>query len=133
MSSNLHNDSPSFATAELTWALVLAAMRQIPQQVAALKRGEWQVDIGRIVAIEDPRDLRLRTHRRGRRRIRHARSGCTVQVWGGEGTRTRALEDGVDVAAEPARRSSQTSDVVSLHLRLVDATRGIVTAADLAR
>src|SRR3984885_2613821 len=46
VSSNLHPETPSYATAELTWALVLAAMRQIPQQVAALKAGKWQIGVG---------------------------------------------------------------------------------------
>ncbi len=46
VSSNLHAGTPSFATAELTWGLVLAAMRQIPQQVASLRAGEWQTGIG---------------------------------------------------------------------------------------
>ena len=46
VSSNTHSDTPSYATAELTWALVLAAMRQVPQQVSALKAGQWQVGVG---------------------------------------------------------------------------------------
>src|SRR4029450_12868120 len=46
VSSDLHADTPSYATAELTWALVLAAMRQIPAQVAALGQGTWQVGVG---------------------------------------------------------------------------------------
>src|SRR5262245_63283975 len=46
VSSNLHADTPSYATAELTWALVLAAMRRIPAQVEALRRGTWQVGVG---------------------------------------------------------------------------------------
>src|SRR5947199_10298778 len=47
VSSDLHQGSPSYATAELTWALVLAAMRQIPQQVESLKAGRWQMGMGR--------------------------------------------------------------------------------------
>src|ERR1700751_2953896 len=46
VSSNLHSDTPSYAAAELTWGLVLAAMRQIPQQAAALKAGKWQIGVG---------------------------------------------------------------------------------------
>src|SRR5256885_452883 len=46
VSSNMHSDTPSYAAAELTWALVLAAMRQIPQQDAAMKRGQWQIGVG---------------------------------------------------------------------------------------
>src|ERR1700685_1325194 len=46
VSSNMHADTPSYATAELTWGLILAAMRQIPQQMAALKEGKWQIGVG---------------------------------------------------------------------------------------
>ena len=46
VSSNMHSDTPSYATAELTWGLVLAAMRQIPQQASALKEGKWQIGVG---------------------------------------------------------------------------------------
>src|SRR5437868_13228455 len=46
VSSSQHADTPSFAAAELTWGLVLAAMRQIPQQMAALKSGNWQIGVG---------------------------------------------------------------------------------------
>jgi len=46
VSSNLHAGTPSYAAAELTWGLVLAAMRQIPQQMAALKAGKWQIGVG---------------------------------------------------------------------------------------
>src|SRR3982750_2557043 len=46
VSSSQHAGTPSYATAEFTWALVLAAMRQIPQQMASLKAGNWQMGIG---------------------------------------------------------------------------------------
>src|SRR5689334_7473936 len=46
VSSDLHQDSPSYAAAELTWALVLAAMRQLPKQVASLRAGSWQAGVG---------------------------------------------------------------------------------------
>src|SRR5580704_12885854 len=49
VSSNMHSDSPSYAAAELTWALVLAAMRQLPQQVASMKAGRWQMGVGNSV------------------------------------------------------------------------------------
>ncbi len=47
VSSNMHSGTPSYAAAELTWGLILAAMRQIPQQAAALKSGIWQTGVGR--------------------------------------------------------------------------------------
>src|SRR5262245_53021021 len=46
VSSNQHAGTPSYSTAELTWALILAAMRQIPQQMSALKAGRWQIGVG---------------------------------------------------------------------------------------
>ena len=46
VSSSQHAGTPSYAAAELTWALVLAAMRQLPQQMAALKTGKWQIGVG---------------------------------------------------------------------------------------
>ena len=48
VSSSQHADTPSYATAEFTWALVLAAMREIPQQMASLKAGHWQIGVGQI-------------------------------------------------------------------------------------
>jgi D-3-phosphoglycerate dehydrogenase len=131
VSSDLHAGSPSFATAELTWGLVLAAMRQIPRQVASLKAGTWQVGVGRTV-------LRKTLGIFGYGRIGkvvagygHA-FGMNVVAWGGESSRANAEADGVAMADGKAA-FFETCDIVSLHLRLVDATRGIVTAADLAR
>ena len=49
VSSNLHAGSPSYATAELTWGLIIAALRQIPQQMASLKAGTWQTGVGSTV------------------------------------------------------------------------------------
>ena len=49
VSSSQHADTPSYATAEFTWGLVLAAMRAIPQQMAALKAGKWQIGVGHTV------------------------------------------------------------------------------------
>jgi D-3-phosphoglycerate dehydrogenase len=131
VSSDLHAGSPSYATAELTWGLVLAAMRQIPQQVAALKAGSWQAGVGRTV-------LRKSLGIFGYGRIGkvvagygHA-FGMNVVVWGGEASRAKAETDGVAVA-DSKNAFFETCDIVSLHLRLVDATRGIITATDLAR
>lgn len=130
VSSNLHAGTPSYAAAELTWALVLAAARQVPRQVAALRDGRWQVDIGQT--------LRGRTlgvfgfGRIGAVVAGYGRAfGMHVQVWGRQASLTRAAGDGYAVASSKHELFA-TSDVVSLHLRLVDATRGIVTAADLA-
>jgi D-3-phosphoglycerate dehydrogenase len=131
VSSDLHAGSPSYATAELTWGLVLAAMRQIPQQVASLKAGSWQAGVGRTV-------LRKSLGIFGYGRIGkvvagygHA-FGMNVVVWGGKASRAKAETDGIAVA-DSKNAFFETCDIVSLHLRLVDATQGIITAAELAR
>jgi D-3-phosphoglycerate dehydrogenase / 2-oxoglutarate reductase len=131
VSSNQHADTPSYAAAELTWALVLAAMRQIPAQVAALKQGAWQIGVG---ATLRGKTLGIYGYGRiGKVVAGYGNAfGMNVNVWAREAARARAHEDGYGVA-----RSKETffgeCDVVSLHMRLVEATRGIVTAADLGR
>jgi D-3-phosphoglycerate dehydrogenase / 2-oxoglutarate reductase len=131
VSSDLHAGSPSYATAELTWGLVLAAMRQIPQQVASLKAGTWQAGVGRTV-----RSNTLGVFGYGRIGKVVAGYGQTfgmnVVVWASEASRANARADGIAVA-DSKDAFFEACDVVSLHLRLVDATRGIVTATDLAR
>jgi len=131
VSSSLHPGTPSYATAELTWALVLAAVRQLPQQVAALKAGTWQVGVGHTL-----RGKRLGIYGYGRIGSvvagYGAAFGMNVWVLGRSGSRERARSDGYAVA--PSREAFFSEcDVVSLHMRLVDATRGIVAAGDLAR
>jgi len=129
--SNLHAGAPSYAAAELTWGLVLAAVRQIPQQTAAMKAGKWQVDLGQTL-----RGKTLGIFGYGRIGAAVAgygkAFGMNVLAWGGAGSLQRAGTDGHAVAGDAAALFD-TSDVLSLHLRLVDATRGIVKGADLAR
>jgi D-3-phosphoglycerate dehydrogenase / 2-oxoglutarate reductase len=131
VSSNMHSGTPSYAAAELTWGLILAAMRQIPQQAAALKSGIWQTGVGRSL-----RGLTLGIHGYGRIGETVAgygkAFGMNVLVWASEASRDRARADGYAEAASKEAFFEQC-DIVSLHMRLVDATRGIVTASDLAR
>ncbi len=131
VSSNLHSDTPSYAAAELTWGLILAAQRQIPQQMKALLAGGWQIGVGHTV-----RGRVLGIHGYGRIGTTVAgygrAFGMRVLVWAREASRERARADGYDVAAS-REAFYETADVVSLHMRLTPATRGIVTAADLAR
>ena len=131
VSSSQHAGTPSYAAAELTWGLILAAARAIPRQMASLQAGRWQAGVGRTL-----RGATLGVYGYGR--IGEAVAGygrafgMTVQVWGGEPSRARA-EAGGYPAAESRDAFFADCDVVSLHLRLVDATRGSVGAADLAR
>ena len=131
VSSSLHSDTPSYAAAELTWALVLSALRQLPQQMEALKQGRWQIGVGHTV-----RGKTIGIYGYGRIGAvvaGYARAfGCDVVIRAREASRERARADGYRVA-ESKDAFFAGCDVVTLHMRLVAATRGIVTAADLAR
>lgn len=130
VSSDLHAGSPSYATAELTWGLVLAAVRQIPQQVASLRSGHWQMGVGSTLR---GKTLGIYGYGRlGRLVAGYGRAfDMPVLVWGRQESLARAADDGHPVA-ESREAFFSASDVLSLHLRLVNATRGIVTPADLA-
>ena len=131
VSSDMHAGTPSYAAAELTWGLVLAAMRQIPQQMASLRDGTWQMGVGHTLRGKTLGVLGY--GRIGGVVAGYGRAfGMNVMVWSREDSLTRARTDGYAAAASK-QEFFETSDVLSLHLRLVDATRGIVTADDLAR
>jgi D-3-phosphoglycerate dehydrogenase / 2-oxoglutarate reductase len=97
VSSSMHPGTPSYAAAELTWALVLAAMRQLPQQVAALKAGTWQIGVGHTL-----RGKTLGVYGYGR--IGSAVAGygkafgMNVWVWARSSSHERARSDGYTVA-----------------------------------
>ena len=130
VSSDQHAGTPSYAAAELTWALVLAAQRQLPQQVASLRAGLWQAGVGRTL-----RGKTLGIYGYGRIGAvvaAYGRAfGMDVLAWSRAESLERARADGVMAAVDRAELFA-ASDVLSLHLRLVPATRGIVTATDLA-
>jgi len=130
VSSNQHADTPSHATAELTWGLVLTALREIPQQMASLKAGNWQTNVGRSV-----RGKTLGIYGWGRIGKVVASYGDTfgmnVLVWASEAGRERARTDG-RITAVSKGAFFERCDVLSLHMRLYDSTRAIITAADLA-
>jgi D-3-phosphoglycerate dehydrogenase / 2-oxoglutarate reductase len=129
--SDLHAGSPAYAAAELTWALVLAAMRQIPQQVASLKSGNWQAGVGSTLI---GKTLGIYGYGRIGKVVAAygAAFGMNVQVWARPESLSSARAD-VLAAADSKRSFFEDCDVVSLHMRLVPATRGIVTASDLNR
>ena len=131
------------APAELTWALIMAAMRRLPQYVGNLKHGAWQQS--GLKAASMPPNFGLGTVLRGRTlgiwgygRIGQLVAGygrafgMQVVVWGSEGSRDRAAADGHAVV-DSREALFESADVLSLHLRLVDATRGLVTLEDLSR
>ncbi|MBM06032.1 MAG: 3-phosphoglycerate dehydrogenase [Oceanibulbus sp.] len=127
--SNKGADGANHAAAELTFALILAAMRQLPQQMASVKAGNWQMGVGRSL-----RGRRLGLYgygRIGRVVADYARAfGMEVIWWSSEAGRARAKADG-ETVAESRAAFFGSCDVVSLHLRLTSETRGSVTADDL--
>jgi D-3-phosphoglycerate dehydrogenase len=130
LSSNMSTETPSYAAAELTWALALAAARDIPQQMNSLKAGAWQCGVGMTL-----RGKVYGVHGYGRigaEVARYAKAfGMDVVVWAREATRERARADGWRTA-ESQESFYAECDVISLHMRLVDATRHIVKASHLA-
>jgi D-3-phosphoglycerate dehydrogenase / 2-oxoglutarate reductase len=131
VSSSQHPGTPSYAAAELTWGLILAAVRQIPQQMAALKAGNWQIGVGTTL-----RDKTLGIYGYGRIGAAVAgygkAFGMTVVAWARPQSLAQARADGHAMAASK-EEFFERCDVIALHMRLVDATRHIVKAADLAR
>ena len=118
------------APAELTWALVMAAMRHIPQEVAGMRAGQWQQHLGRAL-----RGRTLGVWGYGKIGTLVAGYGrafaMNVIVFGRDGSLTRARSDGF--ATTTREELFAASDVLSLHLRMTEETRGIVTGKDLAR
>lgn len=131
VSSDQHTDTPSYAAAELAWGLVLAAMRQIPQQMRSLQSGSWQIGVGHSL-----RGKTLGIHGYGRIGATVAgyatAFGMHVLVWAREPSRHRARADGF-AAADSQETFYETCDIVTLHMRLVSATRAAVRRSDLAR
>ena len=132
VSSHMMPGLPSYATAELNWGLIIAAMRKLPQEHAAMRAGRWQ-------AFPPGMGLRGKTlgiygyGRIGPVVAGYGKAfGMKVLVWSREASLEQARADGFATAS--SRDALFTaSDVLSIHLALNDATRGIITAADLAR
>jgi len=130
------------APAELTWALIMAAMRRLPQYIGNLKHGAWQQSglkagsmppnfgLGNVL---QGKTLGIWGYGRiGRLLAGYGKAfGMDVLVWGSESSREKAVQDGY-ISAATREDFFSHADVLSLHLRLSDATRGLVTAADLA-
>lgn len=123
--------SPYTTTGELAWALILASLRHLPYEVDRLKQGHWHSTVG----------TRLHGHTLGIYAFGHIGSGVArvgrafgmkVVCWGREGSLARAKAEGYEAAAS-REAFFENADVISLHIKSNDATRGIVTAADLAR
>ncbi|MCV2357249.1 D-2-hydroxyacid dehydrogenase family protein [Paucibacter sp. B2R-40] len=131
------------APAELTWALIMAAMRRLPQYIGNLKHGVWQQS--GLKAASMPPNFGLGMVLRGKTLgiwgygnigqivAGYGRAfGMQVQVWGSEAARLRAEADGY-VAVTSRAALFETSDVLTVHLRLSEQTRGLIGPEDLAR
>ena len=130
VSSYQHPASPSYAAAELTWGLILSAARRIPQQMRSLQRGTWQIGVGDTLR---GKTLGIYGYGRiGSTVAGYGRAfGMNVVVWARAASLERARSDGYRSAASKEAFLAEC-DVVSLHMRLVKETRGIVTARNLA-
>ena len=120
-----------YATAELTWGLILAALRFIPQEVASMKAGHWQSTLGQTL---HGRTLGIFGYGNiGSQIAAYGQAfGMKVLVWGREGSRARAQSAGIQVAVSQDALF-RDADVLSLHISLTEETRGIVAASDLAK
>ncbi len=129
------------APAELTWALIMASMRRLPQYIGNLKHGAWQQS--GLKAASMPSNFGVGMVLRGKKlgiwgygRVGQLVAGygrafgMQVQIWGSEASRLRALADGY-TAASSRETLFESSDVLSLHLRLTDSNRGLITLEDL--
>jgi D-3-phosphoglycerate dehydrogenase len=130
VSSSQHAGTPCYAAAELTWGLILAAVRQIPQQMASLEAGNWQIGVGDTLR---GKTLGIFGYGRiGSVVAGYGKAfGMKVLVWSNQAAMERAKADEYAAASSKEKFFSEC-DVISLHIRLYSATRGIVTAADLA-
>lgn len=119
------------ATAELTWAMIMNGLRLIPQAVEGMKAGRWQINMGRRVY---GKKIGIWGYGKIGKRIAAYASvfGAEVVVWGSESSRKRAVEDGFKSALSKADFFASV-DVLSLHLRLKEATVGVVKKSDLMR
>lgn len=131
------------APAELTWALIMAAMRRLPQYISNLKHGAWQQSGLRSASM--PANFGLGNVLRGKTLgiwgygkigqilAGYGRAfGMNIRVWGSETSRAKALADGLQTSPNREDFFAQC-DIICLQLRLTDATRGIVTLEDLSR
>jgi len=118
------------ATAELTWALIMNGLRQLPQAIEGMKMGKWQMNMGNRVY---GKTIGIWSYGKiGKRVANYAKAfGAKVLIWGGENSRTQANSDGFETA-NSKEHFLQTIDVLAIHIRLKETTKGIIKKADLA-
>ncbi|KAF2339838.1 D-2-hydroxyacid dehydrogenase family protein [Flavobacterium tistrianum] len=118
------------APSELTWALILNTIRQIPQAIQGMQDGKWQVNIGSTIR---GKKIGIWGYGKiGQQIAKYAQVfGANVLVWGSESSRNQAVLDGFE-KAESKEQFFSTSDIITLHLRLNESTFGIVKETDLS-
>lgn len=118
------------APAELTWALLMNTVRQIPQAIESMKNGKWQTNIGNTV---NGKTIGIWGYGKiGQKIAQYAKVfGAKVSVWGSENSRKRAVEDGFE-QADTKEMFFKTADIITLHLRLNNDTFAIVKESDIA-
>lgn len=119
------------ATAELTWGLILGALRHLPYEVRRMKEGHWQSTLG--IGVKG-KTLGIYAYGKIGSTVAAVGKafGARVLCWGREGSTGRAKTAGFEVAKSRENFFAE-SDILSLHLPLNNETRGIVTRDDLAR
>lgn len=130
LSSNMHAGSPSFATVEHVWALILASFRQLPQQMKSIQEGNWQMGVGRTLK---GRTLGVYGYGRiGKDVARIAEAfGVNVLWWASEDGRKRLKAD-CKIIAESREAFFSQPDIITIHIRLKPATTGLITLQDLS-
>ena len=124
-------NSPYTTTGELAWALILAAQRNLPYEVERFKQGHWHSTIGRRLYDSTLGIYAFGHIGSGVARVGRA-FGMKVVCWGREASLAKARAEGFEVATSREAFFEQC-DVLSLHIKSNDSTKGIITAADLAR
>jgi D-3-phosphoglycerate dehydrogenase len=131
------------APAELTWALIMAAMRRLPQYIGNLKHGAWQQSGLKSASMPTNFGLGMTLKgktlgvwgygRIGKLVAQYGKAfGMHVTVWGSEAALAAAQADG-HVPAPSRQAFFEACDVLSLHLRLDESTRNLITLEDLLR
>lgn len=117
------------ATAELAWSLIMNGLRLLPQAIQGMKEGKWQVNIGRRVY---GKTIGIWSYGKiGKLVASYAKAfGAKVLIWGGRNSTTQAKNDGFEIA-ESKEAFLKNCDVISLHIRLKETTKGLVTKEDL--
>lgn len=117
------------APAELTWALLLNTVRQIPQAIEGMKNGKWQINIGTTIS---GKTLGIWGYGKiGQKIAQYGKAfGAKILVWGSESSRIKAVKDGFELA-DTKEFFFSNADIITLHLRLNNNTFGIVKESDL--